>query len=52
MEGYGNNQVILSPNHMVGIVIGKAWEGYVPKGEKIMTDEGQVTIRDMLRLAP
>ncbi len=52
MEGYGNNQVILSPNHMVGIIIGKAWEGYVPRGAKIMTNEGQVTIRDMLRLTP
>jgi len=52
MEGYGNNQVILSPNHVVGIIIGNAWQGYVPPGAKIMTDEGQVTIRDMLRLTP
>lgn len=51
-SGYGNNIVVLSPNHIIGIIIGKEANGYLPKGAKLMTDEGDITMHDIERLAP
>jgi hypothetical protein len=50
MSGFGENEVILYPNQMISIVMGKA-AAFHP-GDQIKSEKGPQTIRAVDRLAP
>jgi hypothetical protein len=50
MSGFGENEVVLFPNHVVAIRAAKVAE--VPAGEKAATDDPDATLRAVDRLAP
>ena len=50
MEGYGDNEVMLFPNHVVALRMAKVAE--VADGEKAKTDDVDATARAVDRLAP
>jgi CubicO group peptidase (beta-lactamase class C family) len=50
LEGSGENEVTLYPNHLISIIMAKAAK--LPPGERAKSDEGPQTLRAVDRLAP